>query len=253
MEKKSLIIFVVVTFIIGAIISFSKEVLIDKETDTNKTTTKSKENIMNGITLNYQSSIRMEKEGKIIYFDPFKIDKNKNDADYIFITHSHYDHYSIEDIKKVMKDTTKFVVTSDLESKISSLGVSSNNIMVANPNETKTLDDLTFDIIPAYNINKDYHKRTYNWVGYNLTIDNTSYYIVGDSDVTDEFKNVKCDVIFVPVGGTYTMSDSEAADAINKMNVKIAVPIHYGEVGSRNNAENFVNQLNENIEGIILK
>ena len=78
-------------------------------------------------------------------------------------------------------------------------------------------------------------------------------YVVGDSDVTDEFKSVKCDVIFVPVGGVYTMSDSEAALSVNEMNVKVAVPVHYGEVGSRSNAENFVNMLNENIEGIILK
>lgn len=49
------------------------------------------------------------------------------------------------------------------------------------------------------------------------------------------------------------MSDSEAALSVNEMNVKVAVPVHYGEVGSRSNAENFVNMLNENIEGIILK
>lgn len=266
MEKKSLIIVVIVMFLLAAIISFSKEVLIDKEMKTdNKTTTKitttkketvttkPKEDIMDGITLNYQSSIRMEKNGKVIYFDPYKIDSNKNDADYIFITHSHYDHYSQEDIKKVMKDNTRFIVTNDLESKVLSLGVSSDNILVANPNETKKVDDLTFDIIPAYNINKSYHKKSYNWVGYNLTIGSVRYYVVGDSDVTDEFKSVKCDVIFVPVGGVYTMSDSEAALSVNEMNVKVAVPVHYGEVGSRSNAENFVNMLNENIEGIILK
>ena len=37
------------------------------------------------------SSIRSNK-GLIIYFDPFKINKDYNDADIIFITHSHYDH-----------------------------------------------------------------------------------------------------------------------------------------------------------------
>ena len=44
------------------------------------------------------SSIKINKE-KVIYIDPFKIDKNYNDADMIFVTHDHYDHYSEEDIE----------------------------------------------------------------------------------------------------------------------------------------------------------
>lgn len=51
------------------------------------------------------SSIRINKE-KVIYIDPFKIDKNYNDADIIFIIHDHYDHYSEEDIDKVKKEVT---------------------------------------------------------------------------------------------------------------------------------------------------
>ncbi len=51
------------------------------------------------------SSIKINKE-KVIYIDPYKIDKDYNDADIIFITHSHYDHYSEEDIDKVKKEDT---------------------------------------------------------------------------------------------------------------------------------------------------
>ena len=54
------------------------------------------------------SSIKINK-GIIIYFDPFKIEKNYNDADIIFITHDHYDHYSEEDIDKVIKNNTIIV------------------------------------------------------------------------------------------------------------------------------------------------
>ena len=42
------------------------------------------------IKINTQSSIRIEFD-KILYFDPFKIELNDNDADIIFITHEHYD------------------------------------------------------------------------------------------------------------------------------------------------------------------
>lgn len=220
------------------------------ETTTNKAKEK---DIMDGITVNYHASIRFEKNNKIIYFDPFKIENNLNDADYIFITHSHYDHYSESDIKKVMKDDTKFIITSDLEDKVKALGISSNNVTVAYPEEKYTVGSLNFNTIPAYNINKSFHKKSYNWVGYNVNIDGTKYYIVGDSDATDELKNVKCDVIFIPVGGTYTMNDEEAATVVNEMNPKYAVPIHYGESGSRANADAFVNKLNDDIKGIILK
>src|SRR5574344_2192398 len=133
-------------------------------------TTKKEEDLMDDITLNYQSSIRIEKDGKVIYFDPYQIDKTVNDADYIFITHSHYDDYSERDIKKVMKASTKFIVTNDLEDKIKNLGVSSGLITVAAPNNSYTVDDLKIDAITSYNITKTYHKKSYNWVGYNVTI-----------------------------------------------------------------------------------
>ena len=59
------------------------------------------------------SSIKITGE-ETIYVDPFKIDKDYNDADLIFITHSHYDHYSEEDIEKVRKENTIYVVPKDL-------------------------------------------------------------------------------------------------------------------------------------------
>ncbi len=268
MNKKTAIIIVVAIFLVVSLAAYLNETKInekiennaeekeeDKETNaTNNTDEERKDDdVMDGITLNYQSSIRIEKDGKIIYFDPYKIESNSNDADYIFITHSHYDHYSEDDIKKIMKNDTKFVVTSDLENKVKALGVLEDNVLVVYPNEEHNIDDISFETVPAYNIDKTYHKKSYNWVGYVIDLDGVKYYDVGDSDVTDEFKNVSCDVIFVPVGGTYTMTDSEAASAVNEMKPKYAVPVHYGEVGSSANADNFANNLNDDITGVILK
>lgn len=54
-------------------------------------------NILDNIEVLYHSCIKINKE-KIIYIDPYHIDKNYNDADIIFITHDHYDHYSEDDI-----------------------------------------------------------------------------------------------------------------------------------------------------------
>ena len=44
------------------------------------------------------SSIRIAADEGIIYFDPFNVEGKPADADYIFITHDHYDHFSPDDI-----------------------------------------------------------------------------------------------------------------------------------------------------------
>ena len=49
------------------------------------------------------------------------------------------------------------------------------------------------------------------------------------------------------------MTDSEAIEVVNKMKPKYAIPIHYGETGSLDNAKNFVNGLDDSIKGVILK
>ena len=74
--------------------------------------------MLEGIEVLYHSSIRIEKEGNVIYFDPYGIKEERNDADIIFCTHSHYDHFSEEDILKVKNEDTIIVATVDLEEKI---------------------------------------------------------------------------------------------------------------------------------------
>ncbi len=198
------------------------------------------------------SSIRINKE-KVIYIDPFKINKNYNDADIIFITHDHYDHYSEEDIDKVIKEDTTIVIPKDLLKKLLKKGINKNAIIVAEPNKEYETQGINFNTIPAYNINKKFHPKENNWLGYIITINNVKYYVAGDTDITDENRKVKCDVAFVPVGGTYTMDFKEAARLINEIKPKIAVPIHYGSiVGTEQDARNFINLLNSEIKGVIL-
>ena len=207
--------------------------------------------MLENIQVLYHSSIRINKE-KVIYIDPFKIDKIYHDADIIFITHSHYDHYSEEDIKKIIKEDTKIIVTNDLQESVSNL-INKENIIAVKPNEKYCIEGISFETIPAYNINKQFHPKQNNWVGYVIELNGIIYYIAGDTDITDENKTVKCDVAFVPVGGTYTMTAKEAASLVNIIKPKIAVPIHYGSVvGTKQDAIDFVDLLDEGIEGKIL-
>lgn len=193
------------------------------------------------------SSIKI-KDNKTIYFDPYKIEKNYKDADYIFITHSHYDHYSEEDIKKVRKKETKIIITSDLKGKVKELGFENLNIIIVNPNEKYIIDTLKIETIPAYNNEKQFHLKSNNWVGYIIEINCEKYYIAGDTDITEENKSINCDVAFLPIGGTFTMNYEEAAKLTNIIKPKIVIPIHYGSiVGNREDAEKFIKLINKDI------
>ena len=77
---------------------------------------------MNEITVNTQSSIRID-NGLVIYFDPFKIEKETHDADIIFFTHEHYDHYSKEDYMKVAKKDTIYVMPKSMGSDFDDIAI----------------------------------------------------------------------------------------------------------------------------------
>ena len=194
------------------------------------------------------SCIKMNKE-KVIYIDPFKIDKNYNDADIIFVTHDHYDHYSEEDIDKIQKEDTVIVAPEELLTKLLRKGFRQDYITTVEPNKEYMVEGIKFETIPAYNTNKQFHPKENGWVGYIIEIKGVRYYIAGDTDITEENRNVKCDVAFVPVGGTYTMDFKESANLINDIQPKIAIPIHYGSiVGTNQDAIDFSKLLNPKIE-----
>ena len=208
--------------------------------------------MLDNIEVLYHSSIRINKE-KIIYIDPFKIDRNFNDADIIFITHDHYDHYSEEDIDKVINENTTIIIPDELLTKLLRKGINKNAIITVEPNKNYMVQGIKFETISAYNTNKTFHPKENGWVGYIIIINGIRYYIAGDTDITEENKQVKCDVAFVPVGGTYTMDFKEAASLINEIKPKIAIPIHYGSiVGTEQDAIDFIRLLHPEIKGIIL-
>lgn len=208
--------------------------------------------MLNNIEVLYHSSIRINKE-KTIYIDPFKIDRNYNDADIIFITHDHYDHYSEEDIDKVINENAVIVIPEELLTKVLKKGINKNAIITVEPNQKYMVQGIKFETVPAYNTNKTFHPKENGWVGYVIEINGIKYYIAGDTDITEENKKVKCDVAFVPVGGTYTMDFKEAAQLVNQIQPKVAVPIHYGSlVGTKQDAEEFIKLLHTNIKGVIL-
>lgn len=208
--------------------------------------------MLSGIEVLCHSSIRLAKN-RIIYIDPFKIEENYNDADVIFITHAHYDHFSIEDIKKVKKDDSYIVITEDNLEETKKIGFDENHIKIVSPENKYNVNGLEFETVRSYNIEKEFHPKENNWVGYIIEINDITYYIAGDTDFTPETKSVTCDVAFLPIGGKYTMSAIEAAQLANIIEPQVVIPIHYNSIiGSKDDETIFKNELNENIECAIM-
>ncbi|HDP67594.1 MAG TPA: MBL fold metallo-hydrolase [Candidatus Marinimicrobia bacterium] len=171
---------------------------------------------------------------KIIYIDPYQLKGTPPKADIILITHDHYDHLSEPDIKKIRTADTVIVIPESVKKSLP------GNLRHIKIGETIRIADITVEAVPAYNTDKQFHPKSAHNVGYIVTIDNTRYYHAGDTDIIPDMKNLKVDVAFLPVGGTYTMNPREAAEAAEKIQPKIAVPIHYNSiVGSSEDARLF--------------
>ena len=173
-----------------------------------------------------QSAIKLNGQKKI-YFDPFQITQKLNDADYIFITHDHYDHYDRESIQNIIKDDTIIIAPQILEEEVKSL---SKKVVIVFPNKSYEVEGLKFSTVRAYNINKKFHSKDADYVGYILSFEGLTYYIMGDTDALEENKNVQVDVCFIPIGGHFTMDYLEASKYINEIKPRKVIPIHYGSI-----------------------
>lgn len=206
--------------------------------------------LLKGFTHLTHASIRFERD-KVIYIDPFKIDGTPNDADIIFCTHDHFDHLNPGDIKKVKKTGGILVVPKKNAKKFKKYEFS--EVIGVEPFNEYDAGGITFKTVPSYNLDKKFHKKKKNWVGYIIYVDGAGYYFAGDTDYIPEMDEIEADVVFLPVGGTYTMNAQEAAKAANSIKPKVAVPIHFGSVvGTRKDAETFCENLDEGIQSKIL-
>lgn len=197
------------------------------------------------IQVTTQASIKLEDDKKI-YFDPFKITTQVKDATYIFITHDHYDHYDEESIRNVLNEETTLIVPNSLKEKAKEI---TEKVLSVEPSNTYELSNLTFKTVPSYNINKPFHPKENKNVGYIVTLDEVTYYVMGDTDNIEEIQNINTDICFVPIGGTYTMDKDEAVAYINNIKPKKAIPIHYGSiVGNITLGEEFKKEISKEIE-----
>ena len=193
---------------------------------------------MRNFNVNSNNSIKIV-GSKVIYVDPYEIEDSMNDADYIFCTHSHYDHFSEEDIKKILNENTKIITVESARNNAERM-IKKENILIVEPNHDYKIDDIEFSTTYAYNVNKQFHPKENKWVGFIINLDGIKYYIAGDTDNIPEINGITADYAFLPVGGTFTMDYKEAAELANNLNVKTVIPTHYGVVaGSKEEGKKF--------------
>ncbi|MDE6603757.1 MAG: MBL fold metallo-hydrolase [Lachnospiraceae bacterium] len=199
---------------------------------------------LNHITVNTQSSIRIE-GSKTIYFDPYQIQTAVHDADFIFITHEHYDHFEPESVAKLKKEDMRLVAPESMKKKaLSESGVASENCLFYQPGETHEVGGVTIETIPAYNKLKPFHPKGKKWLGYVVEMDGVRYYVSGDTDVNEDIRKVRCDVALIPIGGFYTMDWKQAAEYIAQIKPEAVIPTHYGSiVGHKADGRDFQKRL----------
>jgi L-ascorbate metabolism protein UlaG (beta-lactamase superfamily) len=180
--------------------------------------------LLRGIHWLGHDGFRIEGAGKVVYLDPYRVAGDPPRADLILVSHDHYDHCSPEDVARLAGPGTVIAAPASCAGKLG------GRVTVVRAGETHTLGGVTVETVPAYNLNKRFHPRANGGVGYILTLDGRRIYHAGDTDFIPEMRALAVDVALVPVGGTYTMTAAEAAEAVNAFRPKIAVPMHFGSV-----------------------
>lgn len=175
--------------------------------------------------INKLNSIRFDVDN-IIYFDPIDFEA-KHDADYIFITHNHDNHFDKNTILNLKNKYTKIIGPKDIYDSCTEMGFSKENILIVEPGMDYDLDYMDFRCVYAYNKDKKYHLKENVWVGYVIEIAGIIYYIAGDTDYLEENNNIICEVAMIPINGVYTMDAISAANFVNKIKPKVVVPVHY--------------------------
>jgi len=164
-------------------------------------------------------------------------------ADIILVTHEHYDHCDTKAIEMLRKEGTVIIASESCTQQL-------RDCIVMKNNEVKTVQGLTIEAVPAYNIahtrspgNPFHPKGVGN--GYVITFNDTKVYIAADTENIPEMKELsEIDVAFLPMNLPYTMTPEMVADAARMFNPKILYPYHFGET----NTSELVDLLKNDIE-----
>jgi L-ascorbate metabolism protein UlaG (beta-lactamase superfamily) len=181
------------------------------------------------------ASFRLATDDVVLYIDPWKLSSPQPDANLVFVSHAHFDHWSADDVTAISGDATSVVGPRDV---VASLPGG----RVLQPGDRIEVAGACIEGIRAYNVDKDFHPKANDWLGAAITLGGTRVYYAGDTDHIPEMSDLSdIDLALLPVGGTYTMNPAQAAEACQAIGARTAVPYHWGDiVGTEKDAREFV-------------
>ena len=191
----------------------------------------------NGKTIRFHAlthaSIRIEFDGKEIEIDPVSHYNGRDidyaafpKADYILVTHEHFDHLDTTALAALSKAETQLVTNRRCADILGYGTVMANG-------ERRVLDNwLTIEAVPAYNTtegHRQFHPKGRD-NGFILTIDGFRIYIAGDTEDIPEMADIKdIDVAFLPCNQPYTMTPEQLVRTARLIKPKVVFPYHYGK------------------------
>lgn len=184
------------------------------------------------------SSMRIEYDGKEIEIDPVaKLGDKTIDytampkADYIFVTHEHFDHFDTTAIKLLKGNHTQLITNQRCA------GMLGYGTVMTNGDIIQFADDFTVEAIPAYNTTEghlQFHPKGRD-NGFILTLDGLRIYIAGDTEDIPEMAELKdIDIAFLPCNQPYTMTVEQLLNAARMVKPKVLFPYHYGQTDVSN-------------------
>ena len=187
--------------------------------------------LLKGVTWFRQSSVRIRAAGIEVHVDPWGV-QEPGPADFILLTHSHFDNFSEEDIDRLRSPGTIIVAPASMKKQLAGAD------HFLRPGDLLQLESLDLLAVPAHNVGKRFHPPENGWLGYVFRLGGTTFYHAGDTDLLEMMNEIRCDVAFLPCNGHYTMGPEDAARAGEACGARVVVPIHWGDaVGSRADAE----------------
>ncbi len=159
-------------------------------------------------------SIIEKDTGYTIVFDPFKpetgrLPKLDVEADLVLASHGHFDHANVEAVSKW------------------------NAVKLVGFIGDRSINSVKLRGVLTYHDEAGGSKRGENSV-YTINLSGGVFVHLGDLGhvlTDDQISKIngfgRIDVLFVPVGGVYTINPDEAVKVIKQLNPRIAIPMHY--------------------------
>jgi L-ascorbate metabolism protein UlaG (beta-lactamase superfamily) len=149
----------------------------------------------------------------------------KPKADYILVTHEHYDHFDMNAIFLLTKNATNILLTPRC------FGRYQRGVIIRNNEKADLGHGMTLYAVPAYNITPRYRYLHPKGVGngYILDLEGFRIYIAGDTEFIPEMHKIKnIDVAFLPCDQPKTMTIAQFRKAAATIRPKILYPYHRG-------------------------